>query len=195
MTGTIFIVLGEWTCEWKFTNFDSDGGNNGSKQAIHLARHAPDCGSGKVINSFQLETNNLYQYRYRYQCCTAQLPCTNTNKENDFTDDGAPEGDPIYLDRQNVNCEDQPITYFHLVRKDSGDEWKYKYRCCNSQFTQQCVDKQTNFDTDGDRQTIYLDRHNVACPQYYGISRFQLNRNSGGDKYRYLYRCCKAIQL
>ena len=103
----------EWSCEWKYTKFNNDGESSGKKNAIYLDRHAPDCGNGKGINSFQLERNVGHpQYRYRYLCCTTQLPCTNEGKENDYTDEGASLGDPFYLDRQNVNCEDQLLTFF-----------------------------------------------------------------------------------
>lgn len=190
------MILGTWNCEWKYTEYNDDGGAFNSLRAVFLDRHHPDCGEDKAINGFQLQRNSAgNQYRYRYKCCSTQLKCSRKFKENDFTIDGAAEGDPIYLDRQNVQCNDQFLSSFGLVRKVGGGYWKYQYNCCEIKYSRQCVDKSTNFDTDGGKQTIYLDRHFVECPMYYGISRFQLNRNApDGTKYRYNYRCCRAVQ-
>ena len=112
-----------------------------------------------------------------------------TNKE---TYNGGGLGDTVYLDRQPINCHDKGLSYLKLDR--SGSNWNYKYDCCKTQYASSsvsCYNTNTGFSDDGKGESIYLDRHNIACNTNYFITKFKLNRNSGRDKYRYDYRCCK----
>lgn len=72
----------------------------------------------------------------------------------------------------------------------TGGKYRFKYRCCTTQL--QCKKKQykTPFDSDGNGNTVYLDRQNVDCKEQY-LNSFQLQRDGRGKKVQYKYTCCE----
>ena len=188
------FIIERWDCELRTTDYAYNGGGDEINKAIYLKEHAPSCGDGEFMNSAYLVVDTADQSRqnYYYYCCatTSALPCTNTKKTNEPTAVGAPEGNPTYLDQQNVDCEDQQLTYFRLLVKE--DTWKYEYRCCISQQKRQCFDIQSSYATNNGGQVKYLSAHAISCPEYYGISRFQLENNNDRDQWQYIYRCCEV---
>ena len=55
-----------------------------------------------------------------------------------------------------------------------------------------CVYKYTPFNKDGDGKPVYLDRHTLHCPSGYVMNYIKLQRNSGHNQIRYMYRCCTS---
>ena len=171
---------------------------DGSGSVFYLDRHRVACRTGYVLNYFRLERGgNMENIKYAYKCCPVQFPCIVTDKTNFFTSVNSEES--VYLDRQNVNCNSVSnsfLSYFKLDRKArvSDSDVRYKYGCCKltGGKTSTCYNDQTAFDSDGDGNSVYLDKHHVQCRYKYALAQFQLKRNSNHDKWRYDYTCCKA---
>ncbi len=53
-----------------------------------------------------------------------------------------------------------------------------------------CRSMTTPFDLDGGGNAVFLDRHHIGCWNHENLSSFRLGRNSEGNKYQYLYKCC-----
>lgn len=177
--------FGDWTCYWKNTGWNYD------RRPVYLDRHHMVCGTGYALNYFKLERNNDHdRIRYKYRCCSTQLSCSSTLVRNPMTDSGASEGNIVYLDRQNAMCYDNYISSFKLYR--NGRKWRYEYDCCKMLYRRTCHSKSTSFNDDSG--LVYLDRHTVDCGTGYNLVSFYLNRNSGHNKMRYSYRCCKTIK-
>jgi len=59
-------------------------------------------------------------------------------------------------------------------------------------FVPKCSYHYTPWNTQGNRKSYYLDRHEVLCPKGTAMTYFHLERNSGYNKLRYKYRCCSV---
>ena len=55
-----------------------------------------------------------------------------------------------------------------------------------------CYTTNTGFQDDGDGDAVYLDRHTLHCAAGYLINYVKLERNSGHNKIKYTYKCCKS---
>ena len=108
----------------------------------------------------------------------------NTTRLND---DG--RGNAIYLDRHDVNCNNDLMGGFNLVRNKEHNKIGYNYNCYNSDNISfgGVFKKNTNSNNDGGGNTIYLDRHNVDCGKN-PISSFKLNRPTK-NTIQYNYSC------
>jgi hypothetical protein len=99
-------------------------------------------------------------------------------------------GSVLYLDRQNVDCEDDALNGFQLERKadESGnlDRLSYSVSCLDgvNSGTTDMKDTSTGI---ADRKTWFLDRHEVDCERA-PISKFKLNRPSQ-SLMNYEYKC------
>ena len=173
-------------------NIDSSG------NVYYLDRHRVACRTGYALNYFQLvRAGNNENIKYAYKCCPVQFPCAVTDRTNSYT--SVNSQDPVYLDRQNVNCipvSNSFLSSFTLDRKGlaSDSDVRYKYGCCKLKGgkTHICDVHTTGFKDDGGGNSRYLDRYMVQCPYKYALAQFQLKRNSDHTKWRYDYTCCKA---
>lgn len=52
-----------------------------------------------------------------------------------------------------------------------------------------CTNEDTRFTADGGGNTVYLDRQNPNCRSY-GMRKFRLQRNGGGNGVKYEFNCC-----
>jgi hypothetical protein len=104
-----------------------------------------------------------------------------------FNDEG--RGNAVYLDRHDVKCnDDEAISQVRLIR--SGSRYRYDYTCCKlPNGGGDCKDANTGFNSEGNGNAVFLDRHDIKCGTGSALTRFQLAR-SGGGNYRYNYRCC-----
>lgn len=179
------FIVEPWTCEWKNTAWNDDGGGN----SHFLDRHLLSCDEGNAINYFHLERKGN-KYRYKYRCCNTQLPCNSVKKSTEFDDDG--NGNTIFLDRQNIDCDGQYINNFKLQRNNGGNKVKFTYTCCEMPEEKACVQERTPMNDDGGGNAIFLDRHEVKCKDNFALSQFKLSRGGGGKKYQYQYTCCQT---
>lgn len=159
-----------------------------------MDRHSLHCSTGYVLNALRLERNNGHnKIRYAYRCCRSQLSCTDWPKINTQTYNGGGEGNSVYLDRQTISCGNGGISYLKLNRKYNN--WNYRYNCCYVSRVKgniSCQDRNSGFNDDGRGNAHYLDRHRMQCASDKEfITYLKLIRNSGHNKIRYNYKCCK----
>lgn len=104
-------------------------------------------------------------------------------------------GDTIYLDRHNVQCPAHQIlgatglTRFKLQRT-SNYHIRYAYRCCDAGSSDRVTTHSTpcNY-SGGGRNSWYLDRHQITCPNG-AIKSFKLrHQECGRNSYRYNFQC------
>lgn len=102
----------------------------------------------------------------------------------------------IFLDRQNVSCPSDSVLSSFVLQ----DSWsagappnnvRYLYSCAKSKQPLTCRGVSTPFNDEGGGNTIFLDRHNVACNANEILQQFHLSR-SGQNTFRYDYTCCKT---
>ncbi|NBP16083.1 hypothetical protein EBU95_17115, partial [bacterium] len=101
-----------------------------------------DCGSNKVLTSFDLDTDGA-SYWYTYKCASSNdaegntypLTCekrytTWNNTDDDGFRTGGRPNDVQFLDRHKVECDsDEAISQFRL-QKRAGGMMRYSYTCC-----------------------------------------------------------------
>lgn len=158
--------------------------NDESSSNIILDRHNVTC-NNKPITDFVLQRDNNGKMRYEYGCLNKNVESTE-NKKTPPNDDG--DGQSIYLDRHNVDCQGKPITAFHLKRP-SDNQINYEYTCGTNELSDIRELKTENNDW-GDANTLFLDRHNLKCPENLVLSQFKLTRPAE-DKISYKYKCGK----
>eukprot|EP00747_Dinoflagellata_sp_TGD_P031070 gnl/TRDRNA2_/TRDRNA2_135053_c0_seq1.p1 gnl/TRDRNA2_/TRDRNA2_135053_c0~~gnl/TRDRNA2_/TRDRNA2_135053_c0_seq1.p1 ORF type:complete len:723 (+),score=125.29 gnl/TRDRNA2_/TRDRNA2_135053_c0_seq1:138-2171(+) len=98
----------------------------------------------------------------------------------------------IYLDRHDVSCEAGRVLKGYKLERN-GDQVRYNYKCCtvptglNKEYT-----RHTSLNSLGSNQynLVYLDRHEVKCPDGQIMRQFRINPRSG--KFRYTYKCKEA---
>ncbi|MBQ4861561.1 hypothetical protein J8L98_07645 [Pseudoalteromonas sp. MMG013] len=178
MLVTVFSSLAQAANYPMSTPANDDGQGN----LIYLDRHALDC-ANNVISSLRLFRPSTTQIAYAYTCTeTGDIAGASTyTPENS---DGA--GNIIYLDRHTVNCENKGLQYLHLERP-TGNTVQYHYKCGSKSLTD-VQDYFTPENADGGGNTIYLDRHNVSCPNNKVLSYLKLERPTG-NTIRYHYKC------
>ncbi len=179
--------------ENKNTQFNDEGGGN----TIFLDRHNVDC-SNNGINRFILTRDGKGNFRYDYSCSAPYIDGMNMTdnevKSATFNSTGLNDqggGNSIFLDRHQVDCgEDGAITQFHLDSMGTNNKYQYNYRCIkmNKPMTSRMVTTPAN--DDGGGNSIYLDRHNVACADDEVMNYFTLYRPSD-NQIAYSYRCSK----
>lgn len=107
------------------------------------------------------------------------------NRYTRYTGRNANSGQIIYLDRHNVDCGNDFITYF----KGHGP-FQYQYTCMSSSGFPRVIraDRRTRFTYGGQHNLNYLDRQNVYCPRNQVLQRFQMGTTSH-YRFNYNYRC------
>ncbi|MCS6229492.1 hypothetical protein G3488_01140 [Shewanella baltica] len=156
--------------------------DDGQGNFLFLDRHHVDCGVN-AMSSLHLFRPSLTEIAYEYQC----TEMGNDNSTNVFTtdnDDGG--GNVIYLDRHTINCENKGLQYLHLERPTASTA-RYNYRCGN-QTLSNVTDYFTAADDDGAGNAVFLDRHNVSCPNNKVLSYLRLERPTS-NTIRYHYKC------
>jgi len=165
--------------------------NSVDSNIIYLDRHNLDC-DGNAIKQFIFQGG-----RYNYQCAQS-LGGQRIGAWGYNTGDQS-AGGVIYLDRQRVWCPDNTfLTQF------KGAAWNYwglhfTYNFVCSQYPSvariDCYDDYTWWNDPGNN-IIYLDRHNVQCPDNYALKGFEGQTSNCGwycTQFRYHFKCCSAI--
>lgn len=115
----------------KNTDFSSNGysDSNYRNNMIYLDRHNVDCGDNALLSRLQLVNNPAYDsIRYDYTCLPTNKNLTCRTVTTNVDDAG--NGNTIYLDRQNLQCnQDEGISQFKLSRP-SENQIQYSYKCC-----------------------------------------------------------------
>jgi len=168
------------------TGFNDEGGGN----SIYLDRHNVDCGVNG-IKRFRLTRDGAGHFRYDFTCTEKGNLDSNApiSKDTGFNDEGG--GNSIFLDRHNVNCEDNSgLSQFNLTRDGQG-KFRYNFKCLKSKTSfGSCRDANTGENDVGGGNSIFLDRHDISCNDDEVIKQFHLVRPKE-NTIQYNYKCCK----
>jgi hypothetical protein len=114
------------------------------------------------------------------------------NKLTTENDDG--KGQTIFLDKHLVYCNPgQILQRYHLFRP-SVSTLSYEYTCtAYPAVGTEVIEIQTPLnDIDLASSNVYLDRHNVGCPEGYALQSFNLMRGGPNlSQIQYLYYCVR----
>ena len=95
-------------------------------------------------------------------------------------------GNPIYLDRHELNCGIAGMRGFKLNRPASN-QIQYRYTCAATSSASASGWHTTPANSDGGGHTAYLDRHGIDCGNK-AIKALRLTRPSG-SQFAYHYKC------
>lgn len=179
-----------------FTPFGSEGGEFNS--SVFLAEHPLECAGSNAITQFKLVRENsdgqaTGNMRYEYSCNRITPLSAPTAKSTDWNDEG--NGNTVYLDRHYVACgPSEVISSFRLVRRLESEvpagEFRYDYSCIDIGSENRTI-HETEFNDDGGGRSIYLERHNISCPDGKALNSFGLVRNEMQTQYKYVYTCAE----
>lgn len=142
------------------------------------------------IRSFTLKKLGKEELVYKMKSCKINAlvltkkdtGCLNEDSGNIFT-----------LLNHEVKCGNNEFIHYFNFKRENGNT-HYVYDCIyNHTMTNNCQTKLTFWDDtypDKYKSIMYLDRHNVACPDNTLMRSFKLQQN--GTKIRYNYTCCEA---
>jgi len=98
-------------------------------------------------------------------------------------------GSTIYLDRHVPNCGNRPLNRLQLSRP-TENTMKFDYTCSRGGKMEAPVDLSTQPDDWGGGSTIYLDRHDIRCPENSALTKLHLARPSEST-IKFEYGCAK----
>lgn len=163
---------------------DGGGGN-----LIYLDRHNLDCVDKPLNRMYYARVGD--NFKYEYTCASGGKLNKPFNKVTNGNDWGG--GNTIFLDRHDADCGTNSVmTRLHLYRPQ-WNQVAWDYSCAtNSQDKKlTCRKDATPFNSDGNGNTIFLDRHNIKCNANEGLSQVKLVRNpQNHSQYRFEYTCC-----
>ena len=193
------------TLENKQTSRNEKGG-----LPIFLDRHDVDCGN-KAINQAKLNSDSNSMW-YTYTCVDKLLNPSPTKSQQNSVYDGRnnifrnagnykyDEGMELKVTPEGMHsmtCKKDDGTYDYLTQfqyKDTGANQSagYKYTCKrpNNPAPQQCNDYTTAEDDRGNFEYIYLDRHDIKCPDDRALAAIELMLTPDNNKTYYKYTCC-----
>jgi hypothetical protein len=192
------VTMGASGRAYTIREYSTNPEDDGAGDMRYLVRHDITC-DNDAINSFMLQrkaddSGELARINYKVGCLEGVNSGTTDMKRTGPTDDG--QGNYIFLDRQNVDCETRPISEFKLERQE-GNNVRYAYKCSTLDHTGECRDVQTEMTDETGGNTYNLDRHDVKCEPGEAMTSFKLIRNAledrvmYGEKVAYSYKCCK----
>ena len=115
-----------------------------------------------------------------------------SNATTPWNDEGG--GNLIYLDRHDVACPDKAgMTRFHLTRR-GDNKYAQEYSCLAGSDFSDASNLTTPANDWGGGNTVYLDRHNVACPEGSVINQWRLLRPKD-NQIHISYKCSKVPGL
>jgi hypothetical protein len=179
----------------KSTGWNSDG------QIHFLDRHNLDCGNNP-IRQFKLNSRGGQggSVEFQYSCANTQNSPT---AKYGYNTGWQEYGGVVYMDRQNANCPDR--MFMTQFKGSTGNWWwgsrlTFDFQCAYFNVQQNTIDCRTfgtGWNDPGPSNTvIYLDRHNVECPQNMALKGFQGSTGCFGwwcrTVYEYKYTCCSA---
>lgn len=175
------LVLGlsiSATSQANVTPANEDGGGN----SVYFDRHQISCGY-QGMKSLRLFRPSHNQIAFDFHCRDIGESST-TSMYTPPNDDGG--GNSIFLDRHAVDCQNKGLQFVHLYRP-SHNQIAYHYKC-GQQVLANITDHYTSPNDDGGGNSIFLDRHNLSCPNNKVLTYFRLFRPSG-NTIEYHYKC------
>ena len=183
-----------------------DGQLSGSGSTIYLDRHFLNC-DNNAINKLQLlnigpinfvqTDKNMYDYT-----CTSEGTLDTTKVYKATTPDTNGNGQIRFLDRHNINCDNNSVLSDLKLVNNADGNLQYQYNCLKSTKPLSCRKLATEFTTAGTfeyKQKTYLfDRHVIKCNDNEAISQIKLvnkpglDGNTDNDQFRFEYTCCST---
>ena len=141
------------------------------------------------LNRFKLVTGtNDTQINYEYSCL--EHGGGESDYDDRFSDTVTTTGNTTDLDAFPVDCGMFPIRGFQWVGTNNSGA-RYRYKCVDGRaHSGVCRSLNTEWGTSSD-DVRYLKHHDVKCGEEEVISKFQLENNTDGNKFRYNYKCCQ----
>jgi hypothetical protein len=189
------------------SNLNNEKDKNNLPTTTQLVKMPIMCDGTNGINQFVLqrqinEQENLNKIFYEYKCVVDATRDGNhlyhnfeykNTQFNDYHD-----GSTYYLDRHEIDCNGKPISSINLEKIDN--QIRYNYKCANVPLNaiDTLIQNQTANNDPGNGQNIYLDRHNITCPDEQVLTNLKLNtvNNSGKLEINYSYKCARpSIQI
>lgn len=96
------------------------------------------------------------------------------------------------LHRVEVDCGEYPISQLQFVDYNDNPNatlQRIKYACSRTRCYSASVSYTTPKDTHGN-EVVYLDRHNLQCPEGYLMTKFKVE-DMGSNQIQYNYSCCR----
>jgi hypothetical protein len=186
------VPTGLDSCEDMETPLNDDGGGN----SVYFDRHNVKCPANKVMTQWYLSragTHNKIQFKY--QCCSVKPPEAGCFAQStQFNQVG--DGNVVYLDRHDAVCPSGTMmSQWRLGRNAGHTQIDINYNCCASAAPLgSCSNEETVLNADGGGNSVYLDRHNIACNRH-GVTnsvmtQWRLSRAGTNNKMQVLYTCC-----
>lgn len=170
--------------------------SNGS--VFSLTELNVDCKEKKILKGFHLIRPTTETIAYEFACISNSLISNETyEKHTGWNDTGDEFSSTNHIDRHSVDCGNDMIQQFQLVRNEK--KIAYKYRCVKVNTNNECKYKEnvpTFANVDGQLHNIYLDKQHVLAEDNYGFTQFKLRTFYKKDiqkncEYSYEYRICK----
>lgn len=183
--------------------------DDGKGDVKSLQTHNLDCFTTDALLSFRLERNPIdaTKSRYNYRCGKAGVKSAE-DAHTPWQYDRAGKIDAL-LDHDCKCPNNGAMTQLQLNQNDeqpslgkeigqrfqrpmeNQNEIRYSYRC-EVNDPPGTTRHSTEWNSDGEGDTRYLDRHQVVCPTGAVLTQFELERDIPKNVYRYNYLCKKA---
>jgi hypothetical protein len=181
-TYALFILASVTSFSQVATDEQTTPNDDGGGKVFYLDRHTTDCGLNG-IGAIKLVRPSSTQIAFQYHCRWTG----NSNTIDRYTpanEDGS--GDTNYLDRHAVDCAGKALQYLRLYRP-SDNQIAYHYRC-GERALANVTDYYTPGNDDGSGKSVYLDRHQVSCPDGDILTYIRLYRPTSST-IAYHYKC------
>jgi hypothetical protein len=111
-----------------------------------------------------------------------------------------------YVNTNDYTYHQNGRGYFNLMQNwlytnSSTMSFTINFQAITPELSSQISNLQTDWNSEGGGNALYLGNHDIKCNNNSGMSRFHLNRQWGSDhatstgKYNYIYRCKKDDNL
>ena len=109
------------------------------------------------------------------------------SKDNGFNEDH----NLIYYDRQKVFCDEGHLLT-NLYGRNNNGNFGFGFDCVKFDVeAMECKEYFTNYNEATDKSIVYLDRHDVKCPDDQAMQGFEGQSQNG--QLRYAYTCCQLF--
>jgi hypothetical protein len=177
------------TCEWRSTAVNDAGGGN----SVYFDRHHSQCdGPQEYMQGWRLQRSGSHNIYFQARCCGGASTGTCRTVYTPSNDDG--NGNHVYFDRHNLRCGNNEYMKSWRLQRTNSDNIRFAGTCCKTNLgAKSCQTQTTNYNDDGNGNTVYFDRHFAKCTDAWPrMKSWKLQRNSRGNKIRFSYECCKA---
>ena len=170
----------------KQSNQNNEFDQNQKQTTNQLVNLDIDCTNYEGINRFKLsrrDSSIFYDYKCKEQYNLGDYRNT-IQKNTDLNDYG--NGNTIYLDRHEINCNNKGIKDIKFIKEN--DRIKYDYKCGIYNLNN-ISNHETNYEDNGQGRNIFLDRHNLNCPNDKILTKIKLKTNHQTNQIKYNYTC------